>query len=230
MESKRKHTQYALLLATALLSFISASNAIAPPTSIAPHPRLLSFARSTQLRNSTDAFAINFRSLLFTHADWVRTQPVVPHGTPGASGILDAVRRALDYMLTCALAHRLDMNGSSTVYLDRAVNEALNLASTWSDWNCVQHALDTGEALLAVGLTYDWLYPFISDDVRGQLLTGIVNKGLLPYQTYMTNKTVFWWINNTINWNCGASTSWSRQLAEASVCANAVVSALLIHY
>jgi hypothetical protein len=48
---------------------------------------------------------------------------------------------------------------SDTRFLLRAEREALNLCVTWPDWNTVQHALDTGEALLATGLAYDWARP-----------------------------------------------------------------------
>lgn len=144
-----------------------------------------------------------FSSLLFQHADWVLDQPVVARGTPDATGVLDQVRQAIDYLLTSALAYRL--NSTAGVYLDRAVAEALNLAVNWTDWNPVQHTLDTGEALFGVASAYDWLYPSLNTSTQAAILQGIVSKGLEPYRQYLPNRTTFWWVNNSINWNCVCS-------------------------
>ena len=83
-----------------------------------------------------------------SHAEYALTQPPVAHGVPGPSGILVAVRYALDLLLTSAAAHLL-LDDAGGRYLERAVIELLNLCVIWADWNTLVHALDTGEALLA---------------------------------------------------------------------------------
>jgi hypothetical protein len=148
-----------------------------------------------------NADAAGLAALLHKHAAYVRTQPVVARpADPGTTG-LNFAREALDYIMTTSLAYLL---GGSAADLDRAVAEALNLAVTWSDWNFVQHALDTAETSLAVSLAYDWLFADLNATVRSALLDGLVTKGLAVYNKYIgTNHTP--WMGNTINWNCVCS-------------------------
>ena len=183
------------------------------PGGLAPHPRLvLTPARVAALlaaraQNSSADIALLFAQLQ-AHADYALTQPVVAHGVPGASGILENVRRSLDLLLTSAAAHvllALPANASDARYLLRAEREALNLCVAWPDWNVEDHALDGGEALLATGLAYDWLFPFVNSSTRDAMAAGIVAKGLAPFRLFMHNASVFWWKNNSINWNCVCS-------------------------
>jgi hypothetical protein len=191
--------------------------AVSPPPvpqgSLPPHPRLvltpsrINFLLSARARNDSADIGLLFAQLQ-DHADYALTQPVVEHGVPGPSGILENVRRSLDLLLTSAAAHILlavPSNSSDTRYLDRAEREVLNLCVTWADWNTVQHALDTGEALLATGLAYDWLSPYLNESTKAAIVSGIVSKGLFEYQKYIPNRTQFWWKNNSINWNCVCS-------------------------
>ena len=190
-----------------LLSFVGLcwGAALPPPPALAPHPRLiLTPSRQAELRAAiaSGGDAAAFAALLKAHADWALTQPPVPRGTAGASGVLIAVRNSLDLLLTCAAQAVLGgAVAHGDAHFERAVLEANNLALTWSDWNTQQHALDTGEALLATGLAYDWLYPGLTPAERAALLAGIVKQGLQPYRKFIGTST-FWWMNNTINWNC----------------------------
>jgi hypothetical protein len=61
--------------------------------------------------------------------------------------------------------------------------------------------LDTGEAMTTVALAYDWLYNDLTTTERASIVNGAYKKGFLPYMEGYTNKS-FWWVNNTINWNC----------------------------
>ena len=204
-----------LLIAAAFL--VLCSSAVTPPPEptdgLAPHPRIvLTPARIAELLEARALNVSSDISLLFdqleSHANYALTQPVVEHGIPGPSGILENVRRSLDLLLTSAAAHVLiaePKNASDFRYLERAELEALNLCVTWEDWNTEQHALDTGEALLATGLAYDWLYPYLNQSSLSAIASGIVSKGLIPYQKYLSNSSIFWWKGNSINWNCVCS-------------------------
>lgn len=197
---------FAFLLACLLISLASCTLPLPPPpSSLAPHPRLiLTPTRLAEIRTaiSTGGDAATFATFLKGHADWALTQPPVPRGQAGASGVLIQVRNSLDLLLTCAAKAALDDTvAHGNVYFERALLEAYNLAINWTDWNTQQHALDTGEALLATGLAYDWLYPGLTEGERSTLLLGIVKQGLTPYKKYI-GTTTFWWINNTINWDC----------------------------
>ena len=153
-----------------------------------------------------------FGALLFQHADWALTRPPTPRGTADATGVLMPVRAALDIMLTSAAAAAL--NGTAGVtrgapYFERALREVNQICFNWTapnntDWNFVQHALDTGEASFAVGLAYDWLYPALTDVERSGILGALVEHGLGEFKRYIPTH-VAWWVNNSINWNCVCS-------------------------
>ena len=180
------------------------------PASLPAHPRLvLTPSRVAALQAARASGAPDtalFFSQLEAHAAFVLTRAPIPHGVPGPSGILENVRTSLDYLLTSAAAHLLLRGGASdSRFLSRAVLELLNLCVTWTDWNTEQHALDTGEALLATGLAYDWLFSDLNETVRSAIAAGIVSHGLAPYRQHLPNRTVFWWVNNSINWNCVCS-------------------------
>eukprot|EP00040_Diaphanoeca_grandis_P032586 m.197943 g.197943 ORF g.197943 m.197943 type:complete len:681 (+) comp32672_c0_seq1:75-2117(+) len=182
-----------------------------PVPKLAPHPRLvLTPQRLVDLRANIakGGDAAVFGKMLSDHATWALDQPPVPRGIAGPSGVLIAVRNSLDLMLTSAAAAAL--NGTDGVvagapFFDRALREANNLATNWSDWNFEQHALDTGEASFAMGLAYDWLYTGLTNAQRATLVAGITTKGLAQYRKYIGTKTA-WWVNNTINWNCVCAT------------------------
>jgi hypothetical protein len=198
----------------ALLLVAAAAVALAvvpppPPASVPPHPRLiLTTERQQELR---DAIAANetdaqfFLSLLMRQAEHVKTLPCVPHGVPDATGILMAVRAALDIILTSAAAHLFRADPTDTSYLDRAVKELLNLCVTWPDWNTLNHALDTGEAELATGLAYDWLFADLNASTRAAIAGGIQSRGLDIVAANVYNHSAFFWLNNSINWNCVVS-------------------------
>ena len=179
------------------------------PASLPAHPRLvLTPARVAALlaaraANATDVAL--FFAQLEAHAEYALTRPPVPRGVPGPSGVLMAVRESMDLLLTSAAAHALRANASDGRFLARAVAEALNLCVAWPDWNTAQHALDTGEALLATALAYDWIHADLDGATRAAIAGGIVSRGLAPYRASMNNRSAFWWRNNSINWNCVCS-------------------------
>ena len=179
------------------------------PGSLPPHPRLvMTPSRVASLKASLAANDTDiefFFKQLNEHAAFALTAPPVPHGVPGPSGILMNVRYSLDILLTSAAAHVLRTDAADGRFLSRAVRELINLCVTWPDWNTEQHALDTGEALLATGLAYDWLYADLNETTRSAVVAGIVSRGLTPYRTFLPNRTIFWWVDNSINWNCVCS-------------------------
>ena len=194
------------LLACAMAA-AACAQVLPPPPALQPHPRLLlTPARLAALQASIaaggDAAAI--AGLLKQHADWALAQPPVPRGQAGASGVLIPVRNSMDLLLTSAAQAALEGGGHGNVYFERALVEARNLGGNWSSWNTEQHALDTGEALQAMGLAYDWLYAGLTTSERTELVGYITVQGLTPYKKYIGTST-FWWMNNTINWNCVCS-------------------------
>ncbi len=64
-----------------------------------------------------------------------------------------------------------------TKYADRAVSELINVC-TYPDWH-PNHHLDTAEMQFAVGLGYDWLYDYMTEEQREIIREGIVNLGLM---------------------------------------------------
>ena len=214
-----RHPQMCARFPPFLLSAAALALALALPPlpPLAPHPRLvltpkrLAAARA-EIAGGGDAAA--FGAALFAHADWALTRPPTPRGKPDATGVLMPVRAALDIMLTSAAAAAL--NGTCGVsrgapYFERALREVNQLCFNWSapnetDWNFVAHALDAGEASFAVGLAYDWLWPALSGGERAGILAALVAHGLGQYAKYLPDKSIAWWRNNSINWNCVCST------------------------
>jgi hypothetical protein len=199
-----------------LLCVISAL-ALPPLPPLAPHPRLvltparLSAARA-EIASGGDAGA--FGALLVEHANWALTMPPTPRGpTDPSIGVLLPVRRALDIMLTTAAAAALNGTGGisrGSPYFERSLAEVKQLCFNWTspnntDWNFVQHALDAGEASFAVGLAYDWLYSALTNAERTDILAALVEHGLGEFKSYIPNRKITWWVNNSINWNCVCS-------------------------
>lgn len=197
-----------------VLVAIGCSAQVVPPpppgAGVAPHPRVvLTPARVAAVKAAVAANATgdaaNSLHQLMEHAAWAKAQPPVPHGVPGPSGILMQVRYALDLLLTSAAAHVFRADAGDASYLQRAIAELTSLCDTWPDWNPIQHALDLGEASFAVGLAYDWLYNDLDAGTRAMVADGLVSRGLSQYEAHIPNRTTFWWVNNTINWNCVCS-------------------------
>lgn len=119
---------------------------------------------------------------------------------------LDVIREYLQSILNFALGALVFEDER---YLTRAKRELLALCG-WSRWIGGDHdrpdalgfALETGEACLAVGLGYDWLYPYFSSEERTLVRDGLIRNGLEPYRrAVLENSERAWWCEVEHNWN-----------------------------
>ena len=83
-------------------------------------------------------------------------------------------------------------------YAQKAVENLLTV-SAFPDWN-PSHFLDTAEMSHAVGIGYDWLYPYMDVQTRETVRASLIKNGLIP-GTLAYEDTPAWWTSNTYNWN-----------------------------
>jgi hypothetical protein len=98
---------------------------------------------------------------------------------------------------TLALAYLLT---GHEPYAERAIREMLS-AAAFPHWNPA-HFLDTAELTAALGLGYDWLFDFMSEDQRVAISAAIREKGLIPgLACYRGAEGYGWWTKSKGNWN-----------------------------
>jgi oligo-alginate lyase len=120
---------------------------------------------------------------------------IVPELTPPTKGFKFTFMRNLQArMISFAFTYRLT---DEKKYADAAKKELLAL-SHLNDWG-LNHFLDIGEAGLAAGIGYDWLYNELSIDERKQIETAIVSNVILPSLNTQPGKGS--WVNGNFNWN-----------------------------
>lgn len=123
--------------------------------------------------------------------------------------LLYVSRDCLNRIYALALAYRLS---GKEIYAQKA-EETLLTVSAFPDWN-PSHFLDTAEMSHAVGIGYDWLYPFLSEESRRTIREALIEKGLkLGVRAYeweekrqrgepTTGAEVpFWYLSAAMNWN-----------------------------
>ncbi len=161
-------------------------------TGLAPHPRL--FTNATQLaalREQNDPVSRQLRALLIADAEKKLTHGPVKHPTTGS--LMGSMRQVQGRILTLALAWHLT---GDPRYRDRARDELLLLADR-TDWG-IGHFLGIGEAALAAGVGFDWLYEFLSPDERDRVTRAIVTNAIEPALATPTGPKS--WVNGDFNW------------------------------
>ncbi len=105
-------------------------------------------------------------------------------------------REAEDRIISLAFAYRLFKEPR---YLEKAKTEILSLAAL-TNWG-TGHFLDVGEASMAVGIGYDWLYNELSTKERATIVAAIKNNALLPSLLEKEAANDKSWVNGNFNWN-----------------------------
>lgn len=156
------------------------------------HPRLFLPAtgdRELIERMSADPWRKDLRDALLRRADAMLNTKPVERVLIGRR-LLDKSRLALTRVLYLSLAWRLTTDRR---YAERARLEML-AAAEFADWN-PSHFLDVAEMTAALGIGYDWLYPFLDEHARALIREAIINKGLKPSLGADS------WSRATHNWN-----------------------------
>ncbi|KAI0830525.1 chondroitin AC/alginate lyase [Trametes gibbosa] len=182
------------------------------PTSVRPdRPRLIAPSYKWQALPAlikSDPYLKSWNDTIFGNATAYYSLPVVQYFMDGDSGILDNAREIKMRIKAFAYVYRMT---NDTKWVDRAYQELQNAVSDSFGpsgslkWNPT-HFLDTGELTAAFGYAYDWLYDVWTDDqkteIRTNMLTYGLERGLIAYNN-SDNLYTGWWTSNTQgNWNC----------------------------
>lgn len=83
-------------------------------------------------------------------------------------------------------------------YAERAEREMLHICD-FTDWN-PSHFLDVAEMSTALGIGYDWLYGWLSDESKARIVEAIITKGLDPSEDARYNPVFTTRPSRTCNW------------------------------
>ena len=141
------------------------------------HPRLL-FTQSdqqriTDLANNNDYLKGLF-DVLYREADAILDQPTTKHLLVGPR-LLWQSRACLGRVMTLSAAWRFS---GKNEYADRAIVE-MKAAAAFPDWN-PSHFLDVAEMCAALGIGYDWLFDYLTEEDKQIIREAIVEKGFKP--------------------------------------------------
>lgn len=160
------------------------------------HPRvMLTDARLGELKQlaATDAVLRGFLDTLRRDADKLLDAPPLEHKLVGPR-LLSVSRACVDRVYTLALAWRF----FGEERYAKAAEANLLTVCAFKDWN-PSHFLDVAEMSHAVGVGYDWLYPWLSESsraaIRGSLLRLGLDEGIKVY------KRGGGWPESDFNWN-----------------------------
>lgn len=161
--------------------------------SLKTHPRLFADdAKVASIKLQTDSITQRLLFLLKSSAESYISAPPIDY--PNSVSNMGTSRNVQGRLLALALAYRLFEDQR---YLMKAKNELLRLADV-SNWG-TGHFLDVGEASLAAGIGYDWLYNDLTPTERNAVMHAIKTKALTPgLQAKDISNS---WVNGNFNWN-----------------------------
>ena len=170
------------------------------------HPRL--YANSDKIavlreRIKNDANVAKwFESVKQLTEVYFKTDPVVYDIYDGIR-LLSICRTARDRMQNLAFCYQMT---GETRYADRCIEE-MKAVCNFKDWN-PYHFLDTSEMTEALSFAYDWLYDYLTPDMRETAKTAIIEKGLNQiledYRDEPSGRRRTWkWAQSPVadNWN-----------------------------
>lgn len=184
-------------LLTSFFTVVSAVENFKLPKTLPKHPRLFfTEKRQKELEQlaKRNPFLQKQIEALLAKADKVLKEQPSQYLIPDGKRLLAQSRRSIDRTTALAFAYR--MTGKKE-YAEAAVEE-MRTVCRFKDWN-PSHYLDTAEMATAVALGYDWLYDTLSEEIRKELRTAIVQYAFdtaLPI--YKANR---WWTKSHNNWN-----------------------------
>jgi len=157
------------------------------------HPRLFANNKkiiSIKLQN--DEVSKKLLTILKAGAEKIVTESAIIY--PNGKSNFATSRNVQGRVISLAMAYRLF---GDKRYVDKAKAELLQLAAL-EDWGTA-HFLDLGEAALAAGIGFDWLYSELSESERTTIVNAIKNKALIPGLNY--KEGIDSWVNGNFNWN-----------------------------
>lgn len=169
-------TVFPILLLAAALSAPAAEIPADPIANLRPgHPRLLftdaDLAKALDAAR-TDPLRAALHSRIVAAAVADLAAPPIEHVLKGPR-LLTQSRRAINEILTCAMAYRL----TGDTRFEKKARDILLTVSAFADWN-PSHFLDVAEMSFAVAIGYDWLYPQLSPADRAVMKEALLAKAL----------------------------------------------------
>ena len=117
-----------------------------------------------------------------------------------------AARSSQGRIFDLAIADAIESNGA---FRARAIEELTNLQnwSTWVDPCRPEMQIDraTAEASVATAIGLDWLWDFIPDDKRQEMIARLQERVLTPYLQAVQNDA--WWYTSVNHWNAVLNSS-----------------------
>ncbi len=163
---------------------------------IQEHPRLMlhqADLAALMSRSQNDQVLQGYIAHLIQDADTALAKPALEHKLIGPR-LLSVSRDCLDRVYALGLAHRWTGDEKYA----RSAESNLLTVSAFPDWN-PSHFLDTAEMSHAVGVGYDWLFDWLSEQSKNTIRTALIEKGLKPgIEVY---KKGGWWTISEFNWN-----------------------------
>ena len=147
-------------------------------TSNGQHPRILinkaDVERIKGLYNSGDPYMKKWGDKAIEVAtSWLGKKEFTYVGSP-TDGYADLGLTSMNPFMSLMFAYHFTGN---TRYIDRAWKYAENMCLL-EDWNPEVTFLDVGELSFQVGLCYDWLYDYITEEQRAFLAKNLLEKGV----------------------------------------------------
>lgn len=159
------------------------------------HPRL--FADNKKIASiKLQKDKVSEQLLFIIKADAEKKLAAPPIIYPNDKSNMSSSRNVQGRIISLALAYRLF---GDKRFLNKAKEELLRLAAL-KDWG-IGHYLDVGEASLAAGIGFDWLYHELSVTERKLIAEAIKNNALLTSLQVKESPNNSSWVNGNFNWN-----------------------------
>lgn len=157
------------------------------------HPRLwLNKVKLKTIQEQQDQVSLKLKSLLKRDAERELTTSLDLDDLQTIDLML--ARKIQKHFLCLALAYQIF---DDSRYADKVIAELTTLTSI-HDWG-IGHFLDVSEVVLAVGISYDWLFHLFTPQQKKQIVEAIVHKALIPSLRYPMDEGS--WVNGSFNWN-----------------------------
>ncbi len=159
------------------------------------HPYLfLDHQRIEELKQQSDDVSVQLKEIIFHYADEALRLPPVKYSGQGFK--FGAMRETQRRILCLSMAYLLT---DKEEYL-KVAKEVLMYLADQEDWG-TNHFLDVGEAALAAGIGFDWLYDKLTAEEKEAIIHSIANSALRPALTMHESDDGSSWVNGDFNWN-----------------------------
>ncbi|MBE6637710.1 MAG: DUF4962 domain-containing protein, partial [Ruminococcaceae bacterium] len=183
------------------------------------HPRLIMTPEKvSELRAAwnnperDEVYHIIFRNLSY-FADQYLSTPPSPYEIRDGIRLLYVCQENTDRITILAMMYLLTEEDKYA----EAAYEAMRVCAEFKDWN-PYHFLDVGTLCHALGIGYDWLYHWMTEEQRQVIRRGILEKGFAPYMEDLDNLPR----KRSWNWRDGTGDNWCMIIAGECVAGLAI--------